>query len=170
MHCEIHGDLPADWQSCPYCLREVRKPGNDSVPPPPRAFNAYASPAAAMPPANATRVQASGSAPGGADQTRGGPGFGRYGAADVTHGADGDVRGYAASFAPAAGQTRIIDVPDNARRKVRAWLIQRTATAAGRGGSFVSIVRLHHYYHVGVAHLPALQGGHYFGIILEIRR
>lgn len=117
MRCNIHGDLPSDWQSCPYCLRENIKTGTatGAMPPPavmPPVGSGQLPPTAAIGGAPPTR---SNRASGGADATHNRPS-----GADVTHGAQ--VYGYSPV---AGGKTRIIDVPESSRRRIRAWLIQK---------------------------------------------
>src|SRR5579871_2201666 len=122
MRCNIHGELPPDWQSCPYCLRESISTGRGRGQRPPEPFMPPVGqpplpPTAAVPQqAPPTRSNPYGGGLGAADATRNRPG-----GADVTHGAE--VRGY--GRAAANPPTRMLDLPESSRRRIRAWLIEK---------------------------------------------
>lgn len=136
MRCDKHGELIQDWTSCPYCIRDGQRRDPAGPPRPPSLENWGASPPAGGgggAPASATRGNAGGIPGGGGgfagrpagDVTRGNFGGGGGGApagAGVTRGAGADVNGFGRS---PANVTRIVDPPPLARRKVRAWLIQK---------------------------------------------
>lgn len=110
MHCSKHGVLPADWASCPYCIRERAAAGVTSVPPAPMPISDYPSAGHA-------------GSPGDAGVTRGAGAYPRPIPADTTRGAHGyDVNAYVSK---APNKTVIIDPPPAARRRIRAWLIQK---------------------------------------------
>lgn len=133
MNCPVHGELNADWTSCPFCIRERQRSSTLGGAPPAPSFD---TPARSAPPSDAGVTRGAGAAYGraaGADTTRGGGGSGGGGGwdgdrADVTRGADGwggaGPRGYGYNDR-GVGHTRIIDVPETTRRRIRAWLIEK---------------------------------------------
>ncbi len=118
MRCDRHGELIADWTSCPYCIRDKgREAGLTSGPPRPPALQNWAADATRGAPPNGNAAQVTRGNFGGGDGGGSSP-------ANVTRGAVNDASGFGFGRG-VANVTRIVDPPPLARRKVRAWLIQK---------------------------------------------